>query len=85
MRYERTVLIGADHPSIAGHFPGRPIVPGAVVLRHLFEAVRSAVPTLRVVTGMPLVKFSSPLKPGELLVVEVDHTAPGQVSFVCRV
>lgn len=29
----RTALrIGADHPCLPGHFPGRPVVPGVVLL-----------------------------------------------------
>lgn len=29
-----------DHPSLAGHFPGRPIVPGVVLLDLVLEAIR---------------------------------------------
>ncbi len=29
---ERVVTIPADHPSLPGHFPGRPIVPAVVIL-----------------------------------------------------
>ena len=31
--------IPADHPSLPGHFPGQPIVPGVVVLERVLEAV----------------------------------------------
>jgi 3-hydroxymyristoyl/3-hydroxydecanoyl-(acyl carrier protein) dehydratase len=30
-----------DHPSLAGHFPGRPIVPGVVLLDLVFDSIRS--------------------------------------------
>ena len=28
-----------DHPSLPGHFPGRPIVPGVVMLERVLEAI----------------------------------------------
>ena len=32
MWHERELLIPADHPSAAGHFPSNPIIPGALLL-----------------------------------------------------
>lgn len=101
MTCRRTVSIGADHPAIAGHFPGRPIVPGVLVLREVLETVRGAIGKVKSVAGLPTVKFSSPLKPDEILTVEVtveaaaesatesatesDGSAPERATFVCRV
>jgi 3-hydroxymyristoyl/3-hydroxydecanoyl-(acyl carrier protein) dehydratase len=85
MTYERVISIGRDHPSLAGHFPGRPIVPGVVLLREVVETVRRGVPSMPRVAGFPMVKFSSPLKPDELVTIEVDQDAAGRASFSCRV
>ncbi|MCP9460623.1 MAG: hypothetical protein NNA19_07630 [Nitrospira sp.] len=101
MTCKRTVSIGSDHPAIAGHFPGRPIVPGVLVLREVLETARDAIGRVKSVAGLPTVKFTSPLKPGELLTVEVtvetaaetaaesaresDKLAPERAAFVCRV
>jgi len=68
-------IIPADHPSLAGHFPGRPIVPGVVVLDRVvdaIEAVHGALPPLR----LPQVKFLMPLLPGQLASVDVQGQAP---------
>ena len=68
-------LVPADHPSLPGHFPGNPIVPGVVLLDHVvdaIEAVHGPLATLR----LPQVKFLQPLRPGERARVELDGAAP---------
>src|SRR3546814_2617840 len=34
-------VIAADHPSLPGHFPGRPLVPGVVVLDRVLDAIEA--------------------------------------------
>ena len=54
--------IPVDHPALPGHFPGRPIVPGVVVLDRVLAAIEAqhgALGPLR----MPQVKFVQPLLP----------------------
>ncbi len=53
-----------DLPAFAGHFPGRPIVPGVVLLDRLLQAVASAGET---VAGIGSAKFLSPVGPGATL------------------
>ncbi len=73
--------IPPDHPSVAGHFPGKPVVPGVVILEAVIAAAESWRPG-RTVTGMPSVKFMHPLKPGARfrirLVEETD-----KLEFTC--
>ena len=85
MRYERVISIGHDHPSLAGHFPDHPIVPGVVLLNEVLDTLRRGLAAAPSVTGLPMVKFSSPLKPGELVTIQVDQDASAQATFSCRV
>ncbi len=67
--------ISAEHPSLAGHFPGQPIVPGVVLLDRVVEAIEAVhgrLPPLR----MPQVKFLKPLLPGQAARVRLEGQAP---------
>ena len=77
--------VSPDHPCLPGHFPGRPVVPGVVLLDEALALLLAAAPDLRV-AGLPAIRFLRPVLPGEA--VEVLHEAPiapGRVGFACRV
>ena len=67
--------IPADHPSLPGHFPGRPIVPGVVVLEHVLEAIEATHGPLGPLR-LPQVKFAQPLLPGEVADIVLEGAAP---------
>ena len=68
-------VVDRSHPSLPGHFPGRPIVPGVVLLDHVIEAIEAAHgPLARL--RLPQVKFLQPLLPGEPARIELDGAAP---------
>lgn len=72
--------IAHDHPCLAGHFPGRPVVPGVVVLEHVVDAVEAEhgpVGPLR----WPQVKFVRPLLPGQAAEIALSPAAPGRWRF----
>lgn len=63
--------IAHDHPSLPGHFPGRPIVPGVVVLDRVIAAIEAAhgnIGPLR----LPQAKFLQPLLPGETARIDIE-------------
>jgi len=84
MTYERTVVISKDHPALPGHFPGRPIVPGVVVLDEVIETLTEAYGQGSVVVGLPAVKLSSPLRPEEPLTIAVEQEDAETIAFTCR-
>ena len=71
-----------DHPALAGHFPGNPVVPGVLVLEHVVAAIEArdgVLPPLR----LPQVKFLAPLLPGEQASVALEQ-GEGRWKFVVK-
>ncbi len=76
--------VPADHPAFAGHFPGRPIVPGVVILdrAQLFAQTLTSAPANHWQVGNA--KFLSPVGPGETLVFALETKASGAITFSVR-
>jgi acyl-coenzyme A synthetase/AMP-(fatty) acid ligase len=62
--------VPADHPVFAGHFPGQPLLPGALLVSEVMEAM-ARVPAMAARLGtaptLAAVKFLSPVRPGATL------------------
>ncbi len=67
--------IAHDHPSLPGHFPGRSLVPGVVLLERVLEAIEAAHGPLGAL-ALPQVKFMQSLLPDEAARVELDGQSP---------
>lgn len=63
--------IPADHPSLPGHFPGRPVVPGVVLLERVLDAIE-AEGTQAGALRLPQVKFLRPLLPEQSARIELQ-------------
>ncbi|BAK76078.1 FabA domain protein [Pseudogulbenkiania sp. NH8B] len=68
-----TLSIASDHPAYAGHFPGRPVLPGVVLLDHAMLAIEDACQLQ--LSGLLLAKFHSPVSPGQALRLEFRQDA----------
>ena len=75
--------INANHPSLPGHFPGNPVVPGVVILDEVIHALAQWQPQLQVV-GFNTVKFLQPLLPGETFNIEFVHSKTARMKFECK-
>lgn len=82
MRTEIYCVIPADHPALAGHFPGNPIVPGVVILDRVIQSLMDWKPDRRL-TGMPTVKFLVPLSPQQAFTIRLVEAGSGRVRFEC--
>jgi 3-hydroxyacyl-[acyl-carrier-protein] dehydratase len=68
-------VVAPDHPSLPGHFPGRPVVPGVVVLDRVLDAIEAVHGPLGALR-LPQVKFLQPLLPGEAADIALEGDAP---------
>lgn len=66
-----------EHPCYEGHFPGRPILPGVLLLELIVEAIGRGSP--RAVAAM---KFHHALSPGDSCEL-TWRTTDGRVDFRC--
>jgi len=70
--------VPVDHLAFAGHFPGQPLLPGALVLAEVMEAIRR-VPALAARLGehptLAAAKFLAPVRPGAVLSIELNPEA----------
>lgn len=70
----RELFVPPDHPSFAGHFPQRPLLPGALLLSEVLEAVRSAPELAFTIGASPTfanAKFLAPVEPGDHLHIDL--------------
>jgi 3-hydroxymyristoyl/3-hydroxydecanoyl-(acyl carrier protein) dehydratase len=72
--------IAADHPAFPGHFPGRPIVPGALLLECILEAAAAKFPAIAI-GGVRRIKFLRMLSPDEPFWVEFEAAGASGVRF----
>jgi 3-hydroxyacyl-[acyl-carrier-protein] dehydratase len=79
---EARFAIPADHPALPGHFPGRPVVPGVVLLDLAAEAARHAFglgPLRRIARA----KFAVPVLPAQEVALRLTRTASLRVALAC--
>ena len=86
MTLEVRRAITADHPSLPGHFPDAPLVPGVLILDEVVTALRDWQKDCEL-TAIGTVKFLQPLKPEQpfTICLSASEDDVGKVNFCCRV
>ena len=85
MTFEAIRIIRADHPSLPGHFPDTPLVPGVVILDEVIAALAEWRQNAHL-NGIRIVKFLTPLQPEQAFTISLslrnEHGA--ELNFRCR-
>ena len=72
-----------DHPAAQGHFPGNPVIPGAVLLSEVLEAIESELSVDLSSCRVRSVKFFKLVRPGDRIAIEFSRTDSGAIRFAC--
>jgi len=76
--------IAADHPAYQGHFPGMPLLPGAVLLDATIDALEKAGKGPAGYWEVSSAKFQSAVRPGESLTLHHETLPNGSIRFAIR-
>ena len=69
------VSVPQEHPSLPGHFPGHPVVPGVVLLNLVFDAIRAELGTTTTLQAIVSTKFLRAVKPESQIDIHVKFVA----------
>lgn len=69
-------VFASDDPMFAGHFPGNPIVPGVILTEALAQVagIAGASKTGFLLSAIRAMKFPSPARPGEKILLRATKT-----------
>ena len=86
MTFEVHRAITANHPSLPGHFPDTPLVPGVLILDEVLAALRDWRKDCEL-TAIRTVKFLQPLKPEQpfTICLSTGNDDSSEVNFCCRI
>ncbi|MEO7728992.1 MAG: hypothetical protein ABIS45_17200 [Burkholderiales bacterium] len=74
-----------NHPAGAGHFPGNPIIPGALLLSETLRAIGHSLDVDLSRGQRVSAKFAHPARPGDNVSIDFSEIAGGTIKFACTV
>ena len=72
-----------DHASASGHFPGNPIIPGALLLSEVLRAIETDLGNTLCPFQIKSAKFRHPVRPGDRLLIEFSGPDRDRIKFNC--
>lgn len=79
-----TTQISPEHPSLPGHFPGQPVVPGVVTLSLVESALGQWLDQPVNLVEAPMIKFHRPVLPGQALEIAFKSLSEASAGFMVR-
>ena len=75
------IEVPKDHPAFAGHFPGFPVLPGAVLLDQVLATIESQRGIDLTQWRIASAKFLGLVRPGDSLRLEHEVSKGGSILF----
>lgn len=82
---ELTLGFSANHPCGAGHFPGNPIIPGALLLDEVLARIGANLAINGAAWHVKSAKFPLPVRPGDVVHINYTQAPNGEIRFACTV
>jgi 3-hydroxyacyl-[acyl-carrier-protein] dehydratase len=74
-----------DHAAAQGHFPGNPIIPGALLLSEALRAIEGSLGKNLCPYRIRSAKFIRPVRPGERVSIDFAGDDERGIRFTCKV
>ncbi len=88
MESDVEVLVSFDenHPTLEGHFPKNPLIPGAVILNKVIKAAENAWPNESDGASVQVLscKFLQPLVPPAIMTIFLQKLHDNKIKFVTK-
>lgn len=78
---ETEIIFSADESFFKGHFPGRPVTPGVMLIDKAVAAVERFSGKKIVLRELRKVKFSNPVLPGESVKLRIEQRSEGEAVY----
>lgn len=82
--YSFYFCVPPEHPCLKGHFSGNPIVPAVITIDEILHGI-SKYNSRTKITNIPSIKFIKPIKPGDVIRVNIIEKKPGLLHFNCSI
>ncbi len=82
---ELVLQFAGDHPCGAGHFPGNPIIPGALLLNDVLRCIEDQLTLDNPTWQVKSAKFPQSVRPGDIVHINYSKAASGEIRFECTV
>ena len=76
-------IFPVDHAAAQGHFPGNPIIPGAVLLSEVLLAIETDLGKNLRPCRIEAAKFVHPVRPGDCVSIEYSGNGESGIRFRC--
>ena len=80
-KMETELQFSASEPFFQGHFPGRPVVSGVILIDKAVAAARKMLGRDAVLEGIGKVKFSKSVLPGEIVRLSIELRSETDVGY----